>query len=83
MTFGFLTPKLQLNTVIPVDVGRFQDSLKLGLLVSHIQTFKIRQERLNRSGQPLEQAKSVFEEEGGGYEPTMVHEAGPPWAATA
>jgi len=31
----------------------------------------------------LEQAKSVFEERGGGYEPTMVHEAGPPWASAA
>ncbi len=31
----------------------------------------------------LEQAKSVFEEEGGGYEPTMVHEAGAPWASAA
>ena len=31
----------------------------------------------------LEQAKSVFEERGGGYEPTMVHEAGSPWASTA
>ena len=31
----------------------------------------------------LEQAMSVFEERGSGYEPTMVHEAGSPWASTA
>ncbi len=48
-----LTPKLQLDLVIPKNVGRFQDGLELSLLVTHIQALKIRQERLNRSRQTL------------------------------
>ena len=50
---GILPSKLQLNAVIPVNVSRLQDGLKLSLLVPHIQTLEIRQERLNRPRQPL------------------------------
>ncbi len=51
--FQPLPPKFQLNTFIPENVSRLQDGLKLSLLVPYIQTFKIRQERLNRPWQPL------------------------------
>ena len=37
-----LTPKLQLDLVIPKNVGRFQDGVEVSLLVPYIQALKIR-----------------------------------------